>query len=161
MARGPRPGTRRRSTRWRRAASGWARTPSSAGCATGSGGLADAIAEARRLAGIPAGREVELVEYPPRPLVRLPQLGPRLGVMAAGLLGGLLDGAALAALGGDGEPATPPAIERGGPGGLAAATGAGFGGLEARWLAPFGREPGRPRAVIHPDELPADWRRLD
>jgi ClpP class serine protease len=123
------------------------------------GGLSDAIAEARRLAGIPADREVTLVEYPPRPLVRLPQLGPRLGGSAGlGLLGGLLDsaaqqvGAAMA-----GEPtATEPAT-----GQADALREVGLAELEARWLEPFGREPGRPRAVIHPDELPADWRRLD
>ena len=59
------------------------------------GGLSDAIAEARRLAGIPDGRDVELVEYPPRPLVRLPQLGLNLGAM-----GGLLDGCRAAGAGG-------------------------------------------------------------
>jgi len=123
------------------------------------GGLSDAIAEARRLAGIPDGQEVTLVEYPPRPLVRLPQFGPRLGALAGfGLLGGLLDGAAqrvLAAVGGD-----PAAIETAGDN-AGALRAIGFADLEAHWLEPFGREPGRPRAVIHPDELPADWRRLD
>jgi hypothetical protein len=30
-----------------------------------------------------------------------------------------------------------------------------------QWLAPFGREPGRARAVIHPDELPEGWRLVE
>jgi protease-4 len=121
------------------------------------GGLSDAIAEARRLAGIPEGRDVELVEYPPRPLVRLPKLGPQLG-QNIGLMGGLLDFVTLQALAAtDGETAAAEPISND----QAELLSLGFGDLEARWLAPFGREPGRPRAVIHPDELPMDWRRLD
>jgi len=120
------------------------------------GGLSDAIAEARRLAGIPADREVTLVEYPPRPLVRLPQFGPRLGGL--GLLGGLLDSAAQQVLTAGADEAI--AVESVG-GDSDALRAIGFAELDARWLAPFGREPGRPRAVIHPDELPMDWRRLD
>lgn len=121
------------------------------------GGLADAIAEARRLAGIPDGRDVDVFEWPPRPLVRLPQLGPRLGVF-----GGLLEVAAqrvLDVLGGADEAlaAGAPVL----PGLDAALRAAGCAELETRWLSSFGREPGRPRAVLHPDELPADWRRLD
>lgn len=119
------------------------------------GGLSDAIAEARRLAGIPAGRDVELVEYPPRPLVRMPQLGPRLGVM-----GSLLEWMSLrtlATLGGDNETGAAPAIDAG----QLWLQGAGFGELEARWLAPFGREAGRARVVVHPDALPVDWRLVD
>ena len=119
------------------------------------GGLSDAISEARRLAGIPAGRDVELVEYPPRPLVRMPQLGPRLGVM-----GSLLEWMSLrtlATLGGDNETGAAPAIDAG----QLWLQGAGFGELEARWLAPFGREAGRARVVVHPDALPVDWRLVD
>jgi protease-4 len=120
------------------------------------GGLSDAIAEARRLAGIPADREVTLVEYPPRPLLRLPQFGPRL--VGLGLLGGLLDSAAQQVLTAGADEAIAAESVDGDSDALRAI---GFADLEARWLAPFGREPGRPRAVIHPDELPTDWRRLD
>ncbi len=122
------------------------------------GGLGDAINEARKLAGIPAGQQVEVFEYPPRPLLKLPQLGPRLGVWSGlGLAGRLLDDAALAALatiGGTGDAVADVATTE--P--LAALRATGLGGLDLRWLEAFGREPGRPRAVVHPDELPDGWK---
>lgn len=125
------------------------------------GGLGDAIAEARKLAGIPADREVEIFEYPPRPLLKLPSLGPRLGVWSGlGLAGRLLDEAALGALAAvsganpDGAGVTAPA-------GAGLPDPSGLGALERQWLAPFGREPGRARTVIHPDELPEGWRLVE
>jgi len=140
------------------------------GLCDGAGGLADAIAEARRLAGLGPDDAVEVFEYPPRPLVKLPQLGPRLGALAGlGAPGALLDLLADAARGtvtADGrsvdEGASPRAVD-GDRAWLNAAglNAAGLGDLEASWLAAFGREPGRPRLVVHPDELPAGWRRLD
>lgn len=149
------------------------------GLCDGIGGLGDAITAARALAGLPADREVELVEYPPRPLVELPRFGPRLGALAAlDLPGAWLDGVArkaraVAAPGGGDAMATMATTDAattadGGVAGgdaapvvLRALRGAGLGEWEARWLLPFGLEPGWPRAAIHPDELPADWRRLD
>lgn len=138
------------------------------GLCDGIGGLADAIAEARRLAGLRPGDAVDVFEYPPRPLVRLPQLGPRLGAFAGlGTPGALLDAAAAAlrsAVRPGGEPGVaitagigqdPPAADS------AWLRTAGLGELEAAWLVPFGREPGRPRLVVHPDELPAGWRLVD
>ncbi|MBK8167147.1 MAG: S49 family peptidase [bacterium] len=137
------------------------------------GGLADAIAEARSLAGLRPGDAVDVFEYPPRPLVRLPQIGPRLGAFAGlGAPGALLDAAAAA---------LRSAVRPGGKPGVAVTAGAGdamagqdplaadsawlraagLGDLEATWLAPFGREPGRPRLVVHPDELPQGWRVMD
>ncbi|MFO7652541.1 MAG: S49 family peptidase [Candidatus Krumholzibacteriia bacterium] len=73
------------------------------------GTLTDAIAVARELADIPAGRQVELVEFPPRPLFELPRLGPELpslyGLAAPALaLLGLADGSAHA-LPGEGDDA--------------------------------------------------------
>lgn len=128
----------------------------------GIGGLGDAIAEARKLAGIPEGREVEVFEYPPRPLLKLPPLGPRLGVWSGpGLWSGLgLSGRLLDALAGGALAAVRDGT------GVEAATaadaflpnGSGLGAFEQRWLAPFAAEPGRARAVIHPDELPEGWR---
>lgn len=136
------------------------------------GGLADAIAEARRLAGLRPGDAVDVFEYPPRPLVRLPQLGPRLGVFGGlGAPGAVLDAAAAAlrsAVRPGGEPGVAITAGAGamtGDDALAADSAwlraAGLGELEAAWLAPFGREPGRPRLVVHPDALPAGWRLLD
>ncbi len=123
----------------------------------GIGGLGDAIAEARKLAGIPAGRAVEVFEYPPRPLVKLPPLGPRLGVWSGlGLAGALLDQAAEAAVGLAGSAVTADATFVA-PASLLPGA-AGLGAFEQQWLAPFGAEPGRVRAVIHPDELPEGWR---
>ncbi len=42
------------------------------GLCDGFGTLDQAIAQARLAAGIPAWRDVQLVEYPPRPLIELP-----------------------------------------------------------------------------------------
>lgn len=136
------------------------------GLCDATGGLADAIAEARRLAGIPADREVTVYEYPPRPLVKLPQIGPRFGAFAGlGLPGALLDGAVRAVRAAAGPGVTTAADAASGAGlparDEAALREAGFGPLEAGWLTAFGREPGRPRLVVHPDALPGDWRRLD
>lgn len=139
------------------------------GLCDGIGGLADAIAEARRLAGLAPGDAVDVFEYPPRPLVKLPQLGPRLGAFAGlGAPGALLEAVAAAAggalAGGQNADGLDAAGDAGGDA-LAAdrawLQAAGLGGLEASWLAPFGREPGRPRVVVHPDELPAGWRLVD
>ncbi len=45
------------------------------------GGLDDAVARARELAGLPADEQIVLVEYPPRPLLELPRLRvPFLGI---------------------------------------------------------------------------------
>lgn len=149
------------------------------GLCDGVGGLADAIAEARRLAGLAPGDAVDVFEYPPRPLIRLPQLGPRLGAFAGlGAPGALLDlaaGAARRVLIEDADLADGADLAGAGPGvadadrawleaaglGAAGLGAAGLADLEASWLAAFGREPGRPRVVVHPDELPAGWRRLD
>lgn len=132
----------------------------------GIGGLADAIAEARRLAGLAPGEQVDVFEYPPRPLVRMPQLGPRLGAFGGlGAPGALLDTAARALAAAIVAGSAGPAVAV--PAGDAAAADAawlldaGLGGLEAAWLSPFGREPGRPRLVVHPDDLPAAWRLVD
>lgn len=57
------------------------------------GGIQDALAEAKMLAGIDLDEEVIVTEYPPRPLFRFPSFGPSLpglsilGRSMAGLLG--------------------------------------------------------------------------
>ncbi len=74
------------------------------GLCDAQGGLSDAIALARELAGVRPGDEVILTEFPARRLVELPKLGPSLPGLAAGA-------AWLArALGGDGAAAADPPV---------------------------------------------------
>lgn len=108
------------------------------------GGLSEAIALARAEAGVPAGREVQLLEYPPRPLIDL-----------AALIGG-----------GGGLPLPFPLGWRGLPESWdqltrltespAVSSRAPFD--PAAWyLESIARDPGRPRAMLPPDVLPAGW----
>jgi ClpP class serine protease len=105
------------------------------------GGLTDAIAEARRLAGIAPGAEVGLVEYPPRRLLALPRFGPSLPGLSAAV------GWAARGLGGTGtiEPA------------------AGETGEAPDYAATVLRRiiatPARPLLLTPEEALPDAWRR--
>jgi protease-4 len=116
------------------------------------GGLDAAIAAARQRAGLAPGREVALVEYPPRPLIDLAGLlgrgrGP-LG-FPFGLLAPVEDGyARLAAAAPWRSVPEPPAAMQG--------DGGDFD--YARWyLESLDGRLGKPRCVLAPDVLPEGW----
>ena len=116
------------------------------GLCDAAGGLEDALREARRQAGIPPGREVELVEYPPRRLFEWPSFGPSLpGVFswispAARVLEGLRRSGEEAAT----SPATPSPDD-----------------YAVRYLRMTARHAGRPLAAVFPDVLPPGWDEAD
>jgi protease-4 len=119
----------------------------------GYGGLADAIATARRLAGLPAWEQIEIQEYPPRPLFELPSLGPglpdlmsmlsRAGRQVIGQLVGLRERTR--------QPAEPDRN-------LASEQQADAVQI---YLHTLTREPGLPAPVLSPDQLPVAWRQTD
>lgn len=112
------------------------------GLCDAQGGLSDAIALARELAGIRAGDEVTLREFPPRRLVELPKLGPALPGLSAGV-------ARLARLlgGGEATAATDAGV-------TAAAAPPGPADLYIQGIA---AQPGRPLLLTQPDGLPDPW----
>jgi len=102
------------------------------GLCDGIGGLGDAVARARELAGIAPDAPVRLQEVPPRPWFELPKLGLPLPGLSLNLAWPWPRGAA----GADGPPADP--------------------GLE--FLRLIGESRGRPQALLPPDALPEGWR---
>jgi protease-4 len=117
------------------------------GLCDGFGGLGDAIDEARRLAGIAPDREIELVEFPPRPWIKWPSFGPTLPQipgLSSGLIGwfGRL---------GRGEPA--PAGDVADPW-----SALGLSALETGRLSRIAASPGRPLLLTEPDLVPDAWR---
>jgi protease-4 len=108
------------------------------GLVDGFGGLLDAIDLARQRAGIPRDRDVDLVEYPPRPLLEWPfaKLAPRL-ISLGGLRSLLGAGSSSADL-----PPDP---------------GAEPEGYDWRYLRALAADPGRPQLLVPPDLLPAGW----
>ncbi len=109
------------------------------GLCDAQGGLSDAIALARELAGIRPGDEVVMREFPPRRLVELPRLGPSLPGLSTGV-------AWLArTLGGD---------DASDPGATAASALPGPGDL---YLQGILAQPGRPLLLTPPDGLPEPW----
>jgi protease-4 len=113
------------------------------------GSMTDAIALARKLADIPRGEEVELVEFPPRPLIELPSLGPRAPSLSTYLapfenlvcwVRGRLNGRnAMSATAVDEE-------------------GRDYTTL---YLQTLGRAAGQPVLMMSPDQLPEGWRQMD
>ena len=101
------------------------------GLCDAEGGLVDAIAAARGLARIPAGAEVSISEYPPRPLFRMPRLPLRLLGLET----------ALRAV----EPAPATGLR------------ALFPQAEADFLQQMADGPGRPLTLLPPGYLPAAW----
>jgi len=119
------------------------------------GGLLDAIALAKRRAGLPEDREVELVEYPRRPLFEMPAFGPRLpGAFAfaapivdfwQSLAGGATPLGLATLLGSDPAPAVDTE-----PGGLS-------GPYSTAYLQALAAENGRPLLLTPPENLPIGW----
>jgi protease-4 len=115
------------------------------------GSLQDAIRLARAEAGIPDDLEIELVEYPPRPLINWAALFGR-DSLPRGLPFGLSQ--PLAAIwehtlaGRDrldaAEPGDGPVVH-----------------YEEAYLGQLAAHPGRPQAMVPPEILPEGWRRLD
>jgi protease-4 len=108
------------------------------------GSLQDAIELARQMADLEPGTEVELVEYPPRPLLEWPSLGPR----PPDLLGSV---AAWFGAGGSRQKATAVVD--------AAAELAGQPQEDYHWryLQSLGRVAGSPVLVVPPEYLPPGW----
>lgn len=120
------------------------------GLCDGIGSLADAIARARELAGIPDWQEIEITEYPPRPLIELPSLLPRLpsllGVgtrINAWTAGMIARAEALEAVAGDPAAWFAPGLDS----------------ADIGYLKAIADQPGRPLMVIEPGLLPQEWRR--
>jgi protease-4 len=116
------------------------------------GTLDDALNLAREKAGIAAWREVEVVEYPPRPLIKWPSFGPRL----PGLFG-LADGVNRQlerwyGLTRDCQPAAAVAVPLGAPG---LTTG------EVEYLQSLIRTQGNAALLVGPDLLPEGWQQRD
>lgn len=110
------------------------------------GGLAEAVALARETAGIAPRREVELVEYPERPLIDLAALLGRSSELPFpfGLFLGARSLAGIAVLGSEamdgGVGLAPSAFDY------------------ATWyLQQIACDPGRPRAILAPEILPVGW----
>lgn len=102
------------------------------GLCDGIGGLGDAIARARELAGIDTRERVRLVEMPHRPWVEMPKLGMPLPGLALNLAWPWRHGAAAAF-----EAPLDPGLE---------------------FLRLIGESRGRPQALLPPDALPDGWR---
>ncbi|MBU2500704.1 S49 family peptidase [bacterium] len=120
------------------------------GLCDGIGSLADAIARARELAGIPDWQEVEITEYPPRPLIELPSLLPQLpsllgvGTRINGWTAGMIARAeAMEAAAGDPSAWFAPGLDA----------------AEIGYLKAIADQPGRPLLAIEPGMLPQEWRR--
>ncbi len=105
------------------------------GLCDGVGGLMDAVARARELAGIDPDDEIILSEYPPRPLLEWPKLSLPLPGLALDLR---MPAAEAAWLPSAEEPSAEPA-------GIA-------------FLRELAAARGAPRLLLPPDLLPADWR---
>ncbi len=111
------------------------------------GGIAQAITRAKELAGIPDWQEVEIVEYPPRPMIQLPSLLPNLpGVSTlAKILGSWASSPTLSTPNG---VQSPPANTLD-PLGLPA--------MQRAFLNTVVAKPGQPLLMTDPDLLPLDW----
>ncbi len=107
------------------------------------GGLSDAVRRARALAGIPEGRPVELVEYPRRPLVRMPSVLPRVPSLFG--LEKLLEHPAAQPATVTDEPETPAGPLDGLP------------LLQREFLRAVAAAPGQPLVLTDPDLLPVAW----
>ncbi|MCB1184851.1 S49 family peptidase [bacterium] len=116
------------------------------GLADRLGTLDQAIGRARELAGIPAGREIELVEYPPRPLVQWPSFGPRLPGLFG--LGTWVNGGLAHLYGRDAEAAEPVPALLGAP---------GLGTAQVDYLQSLNAARGGAAVLVDPDLLPEAW----
>ncbi len=122
-----------------------------------TGGMTDAIALARELAGIKPGAEIILSEYPERPLFQWPQLKlPVPGATAAAAWLARTFGAGSGA-----DELSGAAADEGWPAaafaaGLAATDGAGedYG---FRYLRRIAQSPASPLLMLPPESLPPGW----
>ncbi len=112
------------------------------------GGLGEAIARARKAAGVRPEREIEVVEYPSRPWIDLAALMGRGGLPLPFPLRLAAGGSPWAVLADFERSAADPA-------GPAEAT-APFD-YAAWYLRAVARDMGRPQAVLPPEILPAGW----
>ncbi len=116
------------------------------------GSLDDALQLARQEAGIADWREVEIVEYPPRPFIQWPSFGPKL----PGLFGiGDRLNQQLARLYGLGDAIAAPAsveLPLGAP---------GLSDYDVEFLQSMTQSMGGASLLLSPDLLPADWRQVE
>ncbi len=115
------------------------------------GSLDDALQLARQEAGIADWREVEIVEYPPRPLIQRPSFGPKL----PGLFGiGERINRQLAQLYGVGADTVPATVEvpLGAP---------GLNAYDVEYLQSLTDNMGGASLLLSPDLLPEDWRQVE
>ncbi len=113
------------------------------------GSLDDAINLAREKAGVADWREIEIVEYPPRPLVQFPSFGPRLPVLFG--LGARVDQFVtwVARTGGTGADA---------PATVASPIGApGLSGYDVDYLRSLVTTRGQASLLVAPDMVPEAW----
>jgi protease-4 len=116
------------------------------------GSLDDAIERARELGGVGDWEEIEIVEYPPRPWIQWPSLGPkmpsffglgdRVNLMLAALYGLDMAGSE-AALSADPYVGAP-----------------GLSAFDVEYLKTIIATPGAPVMMVGPDVLPEGWREL-
>ena len=120
------------------------------GLCDGFGTLGDAIGAARTAAGVPAWRDVRVVEYPPRPMFELPDFMPQLpSFLGLGdRFNGWLAGLSAAADAGRLDAALPV----GAP---------GLTDLDVQYLRRLAEGPGRPLLMVPTDVLPQQWQRVD
>lgn len=123
------------------------------------GSLDDALNLARQTAGVANWREVEIVEYPPRPLIQWPGFGPSVpGMFGLGsslahlvqLVAGSLGGGA------DAAPATvagPEAVT--GAAGLSGMSG--LSGYDVDYVRCMARTRGQAALLVAPDVVPEAW----
>ena len=115
------------------------------------GTLGDALRLARAEARVPAWRQVEIVEYPPRQLFEMPRLLPALPGLAG--LTGRLEGWLAASL----APAPAAATD----GSAATDLLPGLGLTDSGHVLRVGRHPGRPLLELTPEMLPDGWKDWD
>ena len=114
------------------------------------GTLDEAIDLARQEAGLTGRRQVQIVEFPPRPLVEWPSFMPELPSLFG--LGTAANGLLLRLAGGP-----PDEIRHPDP---ALAT-TGLAAFDLEYLKRFTSRPGQALMLVEPDLVPEDWRALD
>lgn len=121
------------------------------GLCDGFGTLDEAILAAREAAGVPAWRDVRVVEYPPRRLFELPALLPRLPSLfgLGDRVNGWLAGSSVP------EDAATAAVE------VPPIGAPGLTDLDVQYLRRLAEGPGRPLTMVPVDLLPEPWRQVD
>jgi protease IV len=114
------------------------------------GSLSDAIDLAREYSGVSDWRHVEIVEYPPRPMFKLPDFGPSLpGIFGFGNCAhAFLNGQMMA------SPET-------GAEDAASDLPAGLDLMDANFLRQINGAAGQPVMMMSPDMVPEGWREME